>query len=330
MLNQKNLTEYNLGESTNLFLLLTKVEKKSARTGREYLDLEVRDKSASIVAKMWDGFEVFYNQVKEGMIVKIACQFDEFKGMPQLRITNIRVAKESDNVTHSDFLPVSERDLDEMKSEFEEAVSSISNNYLKQLLEQIFDDEAREKYINVPAGKAWHHAYIHGLLEHTLEIIKICNLACDIHPELNRDLIVTAAILHDFGKVEELTFKTSFDYTDKGRLIGHIVIAATRIEEKAKEIPDFPEDLKNQLIHLVLSHQGRLEHASPVIPKMAEAVVLYHADELSAKSNAFLNVIKNEKQDKSNWTNFIRLAETAIYVPPKSEDENVKDSLFDF
>ena len=330
MLNQQNLTEYNLGDSTNLFLLLTKVEKKSARTGREYLDLELRDKSASIVAKMWDGFELFYNHAKEGMIVKIACQFDEFKGMPQLRITNIRVAKESDNVTHSDFLPVSERDLDEMKSEFEEAVSSITNSYLKQLLEKIFDDEAREKYINVPAGKAWHHAYIHGLLEHTLEIIKICNLACDIHHELNRDLLIAAAILHDFGKVEELTFKTSFDYTDKGKLIGHIVIAATRIEEKAKEISDFPEDLKNQLIHLVLSHQGRLEHASPVIPKMAEAVVLYHADELSAKSNAFLNVVKNEKQDKSNWTNFIRLAETAIYVPPKSEDENVKDSLFDF
>ena len=279
---------------------------------------------------MWDGFELFYNQAEEGMIVKVSCQFDEFIGMPQLKITKIHSAKESDNVTHSDFLPVSERDFDEMKIEFEEAFSSISNNYLKSLLEKIFDEETKAKYFNVPAGKAWHHAYIHGLLEHTLEIIKICNLACDIHSELNRNLLVAAAILHDFGKVEELSFKTSFDYTDKGRLIGHIVIAATRIEEKAKEIPDFPEDLKNQLIHLVLSHQGKLEHASPVIPKMAEAVVLYHADELSAKSNAYLNVIKNEQQDKSNWTNFIRLAETAIYVPPKSEDENVKDSLFDF
>ncbi len=330
MLNQKNLTEFNLGESTNLFLLLTKLEKKSARTGREYLDLELRDKSTSISAKMWDGFELFYNQAEEGNIVKVACQFDEFNGMPQLKITNIRLAKESDNVTHSDFLPVSERNFDEMKTEFDTVVSNISNNYLKSLLDKIFDKDTKEKYFDVPAGKAWHHAYIHGLLEHTLEIIRICNLACDIHPELNRDLLIAAAILHDFGKVEELTYKTSFDYTDKGRLIGHIVIAATRIEETSKQIPDFPEDLKNQLIHLVLSHQGKLEHASPVIPKMAEAVVLYHADELSAKSNAFLNVIKNEKQDKSNWTNFIRLAETAIYVPPRSEDENVSDSLFDF
>ncbi|MEN8191451.1 MAG: HD domain-containing protein [Bacteroidota bacterium] len=329
MLNQKNLTEYNLGDTVNLFLLLTKIEKKSARTGKEYLDLELRDKSASIAAKMWDGFELFYNQTEEGMIVKVACQFDEFNSLPQLKIKNIRTAKENDNVNHSDFLPVSERNINEMKSELENAISSISDNNLKSLLAKIFDDETKEKYINVPAGKAWHHAYIHGLLEHTLEIIKICNLACDIHPKLNRDLLITAAILHDFGKVEELTYKTSFDYTDKGRLVGHIVIAATRIEEKTKQIPNFPEDLKNQLIHLVLSHQGKLEHASPVIPKMAEAVVLYHADELSAKSNAFLNSIKNEKQDKSNWTNFIRLAETAIYVPPQDKDENPKDSLFD-
>ena len=134
MLNQQNLTEYNLGDSTNLFLLLTKVEKKSARTGREYLDLELRDKTAVITAKMWDGFELFYRQAEEGRIVKISCQFDEFKGMPQLKITNIRIAKEGDNVTHSDFLPVSERDLGEMKSDFEETVSSITNENFKLLL----------------------------------------------------------------------------------------------------------------------------------------------------------------------------------------------------
>lgn len=318
MLNQKKLTDHNLGESASLFLLLTKIEKKSSRAGKEYLDLELRDKSTSMSAKMWDGFEVFYNAAEEGMIVKINCQFDEFNGMPQLKVKNISAVNDNE-VSHADFLPSSDRSFDEMKSEFNETVNSISNKNLKLLIEEIFDDDTKEKYFNVPAGKAWHHAYIHGLLEHTLEIIKICKLMCEIHPELNRDLIITAAILHDLGKVEELTYETSFDYTDKGRLIGHIVIAATIISEKAKEISNFPEDLKNQLIHLVLSHQGKLEHASPVIPKMAEAMVLYHADEISAKSNAFLGSIKNEKQDKSNWTNFIRLAETAIYVPP-SED----------
>ena len=329
MLKQQNITEYSVGEDGQLFLLLTKVEKKTTRAGKEFLNLELRDISGTISAKMWDSFEVFYQSASEGNITKVDCKFDEYNGTPQLIINRIRLANESDGVSHSDFLPRSQRDLEEMKKEWNDIVDSLTNGYLKTLVQKIFDEETKEKYFNVPAGKAWHHAYIHGLLEHTLEIVKICITACDIHPELNRDLIIAGAILHDFGKSEELTYETNFDYTDKGKLIGHIVIAAMRIEEKAKEIPDFPENLKNQLIHLVLSHQGKLEHASPVIPKMPEAVVLYHADELSAKSNAYLQVANNERQGDSNWTNFIRLAETAIYIPPVEEDDSHKDSLFD-
>jgi len=330
MLNQKSISDFETGEDGHLYLLLTKIEKKVARTGKEFLTMELRDISGTISAKMWDGFEVFYASAKEGMIVKVDCKFDEYNGTPQLIVNRIRHVNESDNVVHSDFLPRSQRDLEEMKTEWTEIINNLSNSNLIELIKKIFDDETKEKYFNVPAGKAWHHAYIHGLLEHTLEIIKICKTACDIHPELNRDLLIAGAILHDFGKVEELTFETNFDYTDKGRLIGHIVIAAIRIEEKAKEIGGFPEELKNQLIHLVLSHQGKLEHASPVIPKMPEAVVLYHADEMSAKSNAYLNVVKNERQGDSNWTNFIRLAETAIYIPPIDEDtDSPKESLFD-
>lgn len=329
MLKQQNIIEYSVGEDAQLFLLLTKVEKKTTRTGKEFLNLELRDISGTISAKMWEGFEVFYHSANEGMITKVDCKFDEYNGTPQLIIKRIRLINESEGVSHSDFLPRSQRNFDEMKKEWNDIVDTIINKNLKSLIQSIFDDETREKYFNVPAGKAWHHAYIHGLLEHTLEIIKICKTACDIHPELNRDLILAGAILHDFGKVEELTYETNFDYTDKGKLIGHIVIAAMRIEEKSKEITGFSETLKNQLIHLVLSHQGKLEHASPVIPKMPEAVVLYHADELSAKSNAYLNVAKNERQGETNWTSFIRLAETAIYIPPMEEDESPKESLFD-
>jgi len=329
MLNQKSILEHEVGEDAHLFLLITKIEKKVTRTNKEFLSLELRDISGTIAAKMWDGFEVFLQSAKEGKITKVDCKFDEYNGTPQLIINRIRLAIESDNVTHSDFLPRSQRNLDEMKAEWNKVVDEISSKYFRELIQKIFDAETFEKYCNVPAGKAWHHSYIHGLLEHTLEIIKIGKTACDIHPELNRDLLVAGAIFHDFGKTEELTYETNFDYTDKGKLIGHIVIAAMRIEEKAKEISGFPEALKNQLIHLVLSHQGKLEYASPVIPKMPEAVVLYHADELSAKSNAYLNVAKNDRQGNTNWTNFIRLAETAIYIPPTDENENLKESLFD-
>ncbi|MCK7525539.1 MAG: HD domain-containing protein [Ignavibacteriales bacterium] len=131
------------------------------------------------------------------------------------------------------------------------------------------------KIHSVPAGKMWHHGYISGLIEHTLEIIRICDLMCDFHPEINRDLLICGAMLHDFGKIEELSFETGFEYTDKGKLIGHIVISSNDwLIKKLNEIKDFPEELKNCLIHLILSHQGKLEHASPVVPKTLEAIAL--------------------------------------------------------
>ena len=326
---QKKLQEYKNGENATLFLLLTKIEKKTAKNGNEFLNLELRDISSTISAKMWNGFESFYPNAKENMIVKVDCKFDEYNGTPQLIINRIRAAKEADEVTYEDFLPRSQRNFEEMKEEWKKTVESINNSFLKLLLRKLFDEETKEKYFNVPAGKAWHHSYLHGLLEHTLEIVKICETVCKIHPELNRDLLITAAIMHDFGKTEELNYKTNFDYTDKGKLIGHIVIAAMRINEKTNEIQDFPESLKDRLIHLVLSHQGKLEHASPVIPKMPEAVVLYHADELSAKSNAYLNVITKEKQNGGNWTSFVRLAETSLYIPPEDETDIPKETFFD-
>ena len=152
---------------------------------------------------------------------------------------------------------------------------------------------------------------------------------CTFHKILDRDLLISGALLHDFGKIEELKDDYSFDYTDKGRLIGHIVIAASAVETAAEKIENFPEMLKNKLIHLVLSHQGKLEYASPVIPKMIEAVVLYQADELSAKTNAFFQCIKLDENNESGWTRFIRLAETAILLPDNTNNKSeFKETLF--
>ena len=152
---------------------------------------------------------------------------------------------------------------------------------------------------------------------------------CSFHPEINQDLLICGAILHDFGKVEELSFDNGFDYTDKGKLIGHIVIAAMEIEKTAKSIKNFPGELKNQLIHLVLSHQGKLEHASPVEPKTLEAIVLYHADELSAKTNAYKNAIKLEENSEGNWTKFLPLANTSLYKASSLENNSEEKTLFD-
>lgn len=154
---------------------------------------------------------------------------------------------------------------------------------------------------------------------------------CDIHPELNRDILICGAMLHDFGKTEELSFAPVFDYTDKGKLLGHIVISAMIVNEEAKKIKNFPEDLKDCLLHVILSHQGKLEFASPVVPKTLEAIALYQADELSAKVNAYKNAILKEQKSDSKWTKYINLVSTELFnhgISPEVDAE-INKTLFD-
>lgn len=329
MLEQKSLKSLDTKDRVEHFLLVTNFSVKSTKAGKEYLDLVLRDQSIVINAKMWDGFQTILPSLSQGIVVKILGVMDEFNNQPQLKIERIRAALMDDKVTASDFLPKSTRLLNVMETELKARIDQIKNIYLKELLTTLLSEENYEKYKKVPAGKAWHHAYIGGLLEHTLEIIKICELMCEIHGEINKDLLITGAILHDLGKIEELEFETGFNYTDKGKLLGHIVIAANLIEKTANNIENFPEDLKNQLIHLILSHQGKLEYASPVTPKTLEAIVLYHADELSAKTNAYKGAIIAEFDSDSNWTRYLPLAETSLFIPksfPNSDE--FKETLF--
>lgn len=327
MKDQKKLSELQTKDKLNHFLLLTGLTTKETKSGKKYLDLELRDKSTSLNSKMWSNFEEFLKTAQIGSVVKIEGVLDEFNNQPQIKIEKIRIVDEKEGITPTDFLPKSSRPIKEMELELANTINQIQNQYIKELLNRIFSEENFSRYKKVPAGKAWHHAYIGGLIEHTLEIIKICNLMADIHPEINRDLLVTGAILHDFGKTEELEFSSGFEYTTKGKLLGHIVIVANLIEKEASKIENFPEELKNLIIHLVLSHQGRLEYASPVTPKTLEAIVLYHADELSAKTNAYKGAIMNEKNNE--WTKYLPLAETSLYVPKSlSNGDDFKDTLF--
>jgi 3'-5' exoribonuclease len=304
---------------------------RSTRSGSDFLSTELGDKTASLNANIWEGFTELALRGKVGDVVKVAGVLEEYQGSLQIRVSNIRLSTDKDGVKPRNFLPESKRNLDEMKNEFNQRIKSNSNKFLKKLLTQIFTEERFEQFCFAPAGKSWHHAYIHGLLEHTLEIIKICELMCEFHSELNKDLLISGAMLHDIGKIEELSYDSAFEYTDKGKLVGHIVIASNLVRDEIKKISNFPIELENNLIHLILSHQGKLEHASPVVPKTAEAIALYQADELSAKVNAYQNAIDSELKSDSNWTRFISLANTDLHkskFTDTSEDKS-KKSLFD-
>jgi len=330
-MNQPELNILIKNDRIDHFLLIKKIELRSTKSGSDFLSMELGDKSTSMNANIWEGFSDLAARGKVGSVVKVSGTIEEYQGSLQIRVASIRLANEKDKVRPQDFLPVSKRNLEEMQKEFNQKLKSISNKHLKKLLSEIFSEEKFELFSTAPAGKSWHHAYIHGLIEHTLEIIKICELMCEFHPELNRDLLISGAMLHDIGKIEELSFESAFEYTDKGKLIGHIVIAATLVRDEIKKISGFPVELENNLIHLILSHQGKLEHASPIVPKTAEAIALYQADELSAKVNAYKTTIEAELRPDSNWTKFIHLADTDLYKFNfrESSEENTKKSLFD-
>lgn len=331
MIKQSELNTLAKNDRIDHFLLIRRFDLRSTRSGSDFLSTELGDKTTSINANVWEGFAEISSRGKVGDVVKVEGTVEEYQGSLQIRVSSIRLAKTSDEVSPKDFLPKSKRDPKVMIDEFNKRIKNNSNKYLKKLLTQIFTDVRFELFSNAPAGKSWHHAYIHGLLEHTLEIIKICELMCEFHPELNKDLLVAGAMLHDLGKIEELSYDSAFEYTEKGKLIGHIVIASNIVRDEVKNIPGFPVELENNLIHLILSHQGKLEHASPVVPKTAEAIALYQADELSAKVNAYENAVESELKDGSNWTRFIQLAGTDLHKfnLNNSSEEKTKKSLFD-
>jgi len=331
MVEQKELHLLDKGSKIDHFLLVRKCEIKLTKAGKEYLYLEVGDKSITINANIWDNFNNVSNSIKAGDVVKITGNMDDYQGAAQIKVASIRKAKTSDNISPKDFLPKSKRDYEVMKKEFFSRINKLTNAYLKSLMRLIFNEQNFTRFSFSPAGKSWHHSYIHGLIEHTLEIIRICDLMCDIHPEINRDLVICGAMLHDFGKTEELSYESNFDYTDKGKLLGHIVISAMIVNDESKKIKDFPEDLKNCLLHLILSHQGKLEFASPVVPKTLEAITLYQADELSAKVNAYKNAINSGSSSDNKWTKYISLAATDLYNHGLTSDIDVSASttLFD-
>src|SRR3972149_4118098 len=307
MLSQSDIITLNKGDALDHFLIVKKCELRTSKTNKQFLALELADKSISLNSNMFESFEEIYTKIKAGDVVKVKGTIDDYQGSPQIKVKSIRPTKITDDVTVMDFLAKSKRDMGEMRKEFFDRADKISNLKLHTLIKSIFTEDNFVKYSTVPAGKSWHHSYIGGLLEHTLEIIKICDLMCDFHPEINRDLLICGAILHDFGKIEELSFETGFEYTDKGKLVGHIVISA------------------------ILVNQKKLEHASPVVPKTLEAIALYQADELSAKVNAYKNALTTEMKTDSKWTKFLSLASTDLYshgINPEIEHQ-INKSLFD-
>lgn len=299
-------------EVVDLFVLRKK-ELKEYDTKR-FLKLELGDKSGRIDAIAWDQPEEFYKSAEVGDVVKIKGRVGTYKETPQISLENLRKAGKGE-FDLDDLISSSQEDLDVLLENFKQKCLSVENKYLKVLLTDLTDDvELMNKLRIAPAGKLWHHSYLGGLLEHTLRVVSLCELAAQNYDLIDRDLLISGALLHDIGKISEYSVSTLIEYTDEGRLIGHIVSGDELIASRIQKIRDFPQELALRLRHLILSHQGKLECASPVVPKTIEAIVLHYADELDAKADAFKRVINKSKTQGKKWSDWVGLIDRYIYI----------------
>lgn len=317
------INQFKRGQSVEgLFLAKEKTVGKT-KTGNPYLSLRLADRTGEIEGRVWDKASDFGSLFEKDDVIKVHGEVDEFQGVLQLRVLRLRKAAAGEfEVT--DFLPQTAHDVDSMLSEIKGIAASLRNPHLRALLDSFLaDEEFVKKFKTAPAAKAMHHVYIGGLLEHTLSVLRLIRLVAPQYKAIDLDLILAGGFLHDIGKVDELAYERAFDYTDRGRLLGHITLTLEKIGKKIQSLPDFPETLALLLKHLILSHHGEYVFGSPKRPKTLEALLLHHLDDLDAKINGFLAWIDKEKESASRWTSYHKLFDRFILKPEEIEkDEN--------
>jgi 3'-5' exoribonuclease len=304
------------GDRVTGFYLVTKIETKPKRDGSLYLVMDLQDSTGHLDAKMWEGFEEIVSTVKPGDVVKAAATLDRYRDLPGLIISKLRVATPDEVPDRRAYLPHSPVSAEEAGQRIDAIIDSIQHTDLKAIAKAVFDDEDfRNRFLESPGGKIWHHATLGGLAEHTLSLAGLADKISSHYPELNRDLLITGTLLHDVGKVFELTFDTGFDYSAEGRLLGHIVQGTLFVEKKMAELPDLSDEVRKQVLHLILAHQGDPDMGSPVKPLTLEALVLHYLDDLDAKVNAFAQV-KSKTPEGDDFSAWVNLMNRFFYFKP--------------
>lgn len=300
------------GERINEIYLCKSKQAALTKSGKPYDNVLLQDKTGTLDAKIWDPGSVGIDEFDALDYIAVTGDVTSFQGNLQLSIKRVRKVGEGEYEPEN-YLPVSDKDIDEMYQEMMGYIASVKNPYLSRLLHMFFDDAAFAKAFKFhSAAKSVHHGFVGGLLEHTVSVTRNCNYFAQNYPFLNRDLLLTAAMFHDIGKLRELSTFPANDYTDAGQLLGHIMIGAEWIGEKIREIDGFPEVLANELKHCILAHHGELEYGSPKKPALVEALALSFADNLDAKMETVREVLAGVPENNLQWQGFNRLLDTNI------------------
>jgi len=296
----------------SIFLVRDKITAM-AKNGKPYMTLKLMDRTGEVEGRIWDRVDQLSSCFEKDDFVQVVAKASVYLGKMQIVVQDLRKIDDS-VVDLADFLPVSSRDQQEMRRELENLLMTLVDPHIDGLLRSFFDDqEFYHRYSLAPAAKGMHHVYLGGLLEHSLAVAALASDMAKRYPQVNRDLLIAGALLHDVGKVEELSYQRSFDYTDEGKLLGHIIIGVQMIEEHVRQIAGFPPQLAVLLKHLLLSHHGQYEFGSPKRPKFIEAVILSFIDDIDSKINGIQTHIEKEPNRDGNWTSYHRLYDRYFY-----------------
>ena len=303
------------GASLEGLYLLSKKSLPVTKAGKPFGALTLSDRSGNIDAKLWDNAEELLSGIEPGAVVRVSARVDSYQGRLQLVLNSIAAEPGADS---SEFLQASPVPPEELQAGLLQARTRVKDKHLKKLLKKVFqdDEEFAEAFLRAPAAKGAHHAYVGGLVEHTVSVAESAWLMAGRYRELSADLLLTGALLHDIGKVDELTLGPPLGYTDAGRLEGHILLGLRRLEKALAAFKTFPPELAEHLRHLVASHHGEYAFGSPKRPKTAEALALHFLDDFDAKMAMYRDILALGSADGSNFSPFNRLLERFLYVGP--------------
>lgn len=309
-------------EVTSFFLVKEK-QLRQKKSGEPFLSLLLSDRSGDINAVMWEEADTAAQSFEEGEIVKVQGMVGSYQKTLQITVQRLRKAA-PEETDISDYIPAGSLDPHLLKKEIEDFIQTIENSFLSQLLENFFlDEEFYKKFSSAPGAKGLHHVYLGGLLEHTVSVTRLCKMICEHYPQLRRDLLISGALLHDLGKIQELRWDNrGFDYTDEGRLVGHIFLGLEMVRDRMQSLENFPADLAMELEHILISHHGQYEYGSPKRPKTLEALALHYADDLDAKMDIASRFMQQEREKgKGVWTDYHRVLERYLYLGKEEGEE---------
>jgi len=316
------ISEIGDGDRVKAVFLVSERRLLTARNGKPYGKIILSDKTGDILGMVWDEAQEQVSIIAPGDVVGVRASAESYENRLQLRIEKITKLSDQE-VDITSLVPSSSRDITSMVDEFEQACSSIKNSHLRLLIKRIFAREGvREGFMKAPAAKGIHHNYIGGLLEHTLFVLRAMDALLPVyaHMGFNRDMLVMGAIVHDLGKIYEYTYTKIIDITPMGRLLGHIYLSANMVDQDASSIEDFPEELKLQLLHMILGHHGQLEFGSPKLPMTKEAVFLHMLDDLDAKLTGICSIIDATPEEES-FSAFSSIYNRRLYTKRYRDEE---------